>query len=80
MAKRQPNRPAIASETSSIGKSETCWWRTRPTLIGNIYDAALDPALWINVLDKTARTTGQLFAEIEEPVAVVDFMPYDEFE
>jgi PAS domain-containing protein len=93
-------------------------------LIGNIYDAALDPARWIDVLDKTARfvggpaaslvskdavsktgefafqfgldeqyvqlyfdkyirldpnTTGQVLAEIEEPVAVADFMPYSEF-
>jgi DNA-binding CsgD family transcriptional regulator len=93
-------------------------------LIANVYDAALDPTLWINVLDKTTRfvggsaaslvskdaasktgelafqvglderyvqlyfdkyirldpnTSGQLFAEIEEPVAVADFMPYDEF-
>ena len=93
-------------------------------LIGNVYDAALDPALWGGVLAKCAEfvggaaaslvskdaasrtgelafqvglderyvqlyfekyirldpnTTGQLFADIEEPVAVADFMPYDEF-
>ena len=93
-------------------------------LIGDIYDAALDPALWTRALDKLARfvggpaaslvskdaasktgqlvfqvgldpryvqlyfdkyigldpnTVGQLFAEIEEPVSVADFMPYDQF-
>lgn len=93
-------------------------------LVGDIYDAALDPSLWIDVLGKCAEfvggpaaslvskdatsrtgqlafqfgldpqyvqsyfdkyvkldpnTTGQFFAEIGEPVAVVDFMPYDEF-
>jgi DNA-binding CsgD family transcriptional regulator/PAS domain-containing protein len=93
-------------------------------LIGDVYDAALDPALWIDVLKKTAHfvggpaaslvskdaasktgkfafqvgldrkyvqlyfdeyirldpnTTGQVLAEIEEPVSVVDFLPYDEF-
>jgi DNA-binding CsgD family transcriptional regulator len=93
-------------------------------LIGDVYDAALDPALWIDVLTKTAdfvggpaaslvskdaasktgefafqagldpkyvrlyfdkyirldpNTTGQVLAKIEEPVSVVDFLPYDEF-
>jgi DNA-binding CsgD family transcriptional regulator len=93
-------------------------------LIGDIYDAALDPTLWVGVLEKTARfvggpaaglfwkdaasksgdasygygiepyyrqlyfekyikldplTIGQFFAEVEQPVAVGDIMPYDEF-
>jgi hypothetical protein len=93
-------------------------------LIGHIYDAALDPARWIDVLEKIARfvggpaaslvskdaanktgefafqagldpayvqlyfdkyirldpnTTGQVLAKVEEPVSVVDCLPYDEF-
>jgi len=93
-------------------------------IISDIYDAALDPAMWIDVLGQAARfvggpaaslvskdatsktgqlvfqygldqryvktyfdkyirldpnTSGQFFAEIGEPVAVADFMPYDEF-
>ena len=93
-------------------------------LIGDIYDAALDPTLWPKVLEKTARfvggpaaglfwkdaatksgdaaygygiepyyqqlyfekyikldplTIGHFFAEVEQPVAVADIMPYDEF-
>src|SRR5262245_40369447 len=94
-------------------------------LIGDIYDAALDSALWPDVLAKSARfvggftaalffkdaarksgnlfyetgqidphyrklyfdsyvkldplTTGQALADIEQPVAVSDVMPYDEF-
>jgi DNA-binding CsgD family transcriptional regulator len=94
-------------------------------LIGDIYDAALDPALWPDVLAKSVQfvgghaaslfskdaasksggvaydcgsiepyyrqlyfekyikldplTVGQFFAEVEEPVAVADIMPYDEF-
>jgi DNA-binding CsgD family transcriptional regulator len=93
-------------------------------LIGDIYDAALEPSLWMDVLDKTARfvggpaatlvskdatsktgsvaysygidprytqlyfdkyvkldpcTTGHFFAEIEEPVATADLIPYNEF-
>jgi DNA-binding CsgD family transcriptional regulator/PAS domain-containing protein len=94
-------------------------------LIGDIYDAALDPARWVDVL-RTARdfvggsaatvfskdvsdkslnvyfdcggvdpdytrlyfdqyakldplTTGHVFAEIEEPIATADLMPYEEF-
>jgi hypothetical protein len=98
---------------------------TLSRLIGDIYDAALDPRFWPGVLKKSARfvggrsasltwidavrksgnacyidsgldsryvqlyfdkyikldpcTTGQFFAEIENPVTTVDFMPYDEF-
>ena len=94
-------------------------------LIGDVYDAALDPTLWADVLGKTKRfigghatglawkdavtkrgdtyyhdggidlhyrelyfdkyikldpcTTGQFFAEIGEPVATADLIPYDEF-
>jgi DNA-binding CsgD family transcriptional regulator len=93
-------------------------------LIGDIYDASLDSALWVGVLENTARfvggpaaglfwkdaatksgdaaygygiepyyqqlyfekyikldplTVGHFFAEVEEPVAVADIMPYDEF-
>jgi DNA-binding CsgD family transcriptional regulator len=94
-------------------------------LIGDIYDAALDPTLWVGVLGKTKGfiggqsaglawkdavtkcgdayyddgglnphyrrlyfdkyikmdpcTTGQFFAEIGEPVATEDQIPYDEF-
>jgi DNA-binding CsgD family transcriptional regulator/PAS domain-containing protein len=93
-------------------------------LIGEIYDAALDPSLWSDVLSKCTQfiggsaaalfykdaasktggsvyhcgieehykqlyftkiikldplTIGHYFAEIEEPVAVADIMPYDEF-
>jgi hypothetical protein len=93
-------------------------------LIGDIYDAALDPTLWVDVLGKTKSfiggqaaalgwkdavskrgdtyhddggisphdrrlyfdkyvkldpcTTGQFFAEIGEPVASEDLIPYDE--
>jgi DNA-binding CsgD family transcriptional regulator/PAS domain-containing protein len=93
-------------------------------LIGDIYDAALDPTLWVNVLGKTKGfiggqaaslgwkdavtkrggvyhdddgisphyrrlyfdkyikldpcTTGQFFAEVGEPVASKDLIPYDE--
>src|SRR5262249_39975498 len=93
-------------------------------IIGGIYDAALDPTLWVDVLRKAApfvggraaalcskraaskpgtvvhdygvdphyrqlyfdhyikldpSTTGQFFAEIDEPVATADLIPYDEF-
>jgi DNA-binding CsgD family transcriptional regulator len=93
-------------------------------LIGDIYDAALDPSLWTEVLGKATRfvggtgaglyskdatsktgsiaygygidlrhrqlyldkyvkfdptTTGHFFAEIEEPVATADLIPYNEF-
>ena len=93
-------------------------------LIGDIYDAALDPSLWEGVLERAARfvggvgaalfskdaaaqqvdvrydvgvdphykqlyfdkyvaldpaTTGHYFAELEQPVAVADLMPYQEF-
>jgi DNA-binding CsgD family transcriptional regulator len=93
-------------------------------LIGGIYDAALDPSLWIDVLPRAApfvggcgaalfaksaadksggvfydcgiaphfrelyfseyikldpSTTGQFFAEIDEPIATADLIPYDEF-
>jgi DNA-binding CsgD family transcriptional regulator len=94
-------------------------------LIGEIYDAALDPALWPEVLAQSARfvdgfsaalvfkdatkksgnlyydtgdiaphyrqlyfdtyvkldpsTTSHVLAEIGEPIATADFMPYDEF-
>src|SRR5262245_35265981 len=95
------------------------------SVIGDIYDAALDPALWPDVLAETARfvggfaagllfkdatrksgnlyydsggiaphykqlyfdtyvrldpsTTSHVLAEIGEPVATADIMPYDEF-
>jgi|HubBroStandDraft_6_1064221.scaffolds.fasta_scaffold105103_2 DNA-binding CsgD family transcriptional regulator len=94
-------------------------------LVGDIYDAALDPALWVDVLGKTKGfiggqatalgwkdaatkrgdtyydddginphyrrlyfdkyikmdpcTTGQFFADIGEPVATQDLIPYGEF-
>ena len=94
-------------------------------LIGDIYDAALNPALWVDVLGKTRAfiggcaialswkdavakrggsyfdegnlvppyrqlyfdryvkldpcTTGQFFAEIGEPIATADLIPYEEF-
>src|SRR5262245_45703511 len=92
-------------------------------LISEIYDAALDPTLWVGVLENTARfvgglavalywknaasknggvsyccgidpsyrqlfekyikldplTIGHFFAEVEQPIAVADIMPYDEF-
>ena len=93
-------------------------------LIGDIYDAALDRSLWVDVLAKAAAlvggpaatlfwkdvvnktggvfydvgislhyrqlyfdkyiksdptTTAHLFAEIEEPMATADILPYDEF-
>lgn len=93
-------------------------------LIGGIYDAALEPALWTNVLDRITKfvgghaaalyfkdassktgfstydvgiepyyvkmyfekyvkldptTTGHFFAEIGEPLATHDLIPYDEF-
>jgi DNA-binding CsgD family transcriptional regulator len=93
-------------------------------LIGEIYDAALDPALWPDVVGRAGRfvggqvasifskspvagsgsvyydsgadpyyrqlyfekyvkldpgTTGQYFAEIGQPIAVSDLMPYGEF-
>ncbi len=94
-------------------------------LIGDIYDAALDPTLWVDVLRKTRAfiggweialswkdavakrggsqfdegnlvpsykqlyfdkyvkldpcTTGQFFAEIGEPIATADLIPYEEF-
>jgi DNA-binding CsgD family transcriptional regulator len=94
-------------------------------LIGDIYDAALNPALWVGVLGKTRAfiggcaialswkdavakrggsyfdegnlvppyrqlyfdkyvkldpcTTGQFFAEIGEPIATADLIPYEEF-
>jgi DNA-binding CsgD family transcriptional regulator/PAS domain-containing protein len=95
------------------------------SLIGDIYDAALDPSLWLPVLGKARGyvggsssalyskdavrksgklhyqegdidphfrklyveryatldpfTTGHFFAEIEQPIAIADLMPYDEF-
>jgi DNA-binding CsgD family transcriptional regulator len=93
-------------------------------LIGIIYDAALDPSLWVDVLGRCAEfvggsaaalfskdavsrsgdaayysgidpyfkqlyfekiikldplTIGHFFAEIEQPVAVADIIPYEEF-
>jgi DNA-binding CsgD family transcriptional regulator len=97
---------------------------TLAALIGDIYDAALDPTLWVDVLGKTKGfiggqaaslgwkdavtkrgdtyhdddgisphyrrlyfdkyikmdpcTTGQFFADIGEPVATQDLIPYDE--
>jgi len=93
-------------------------------LIGEIYDAALDPSLWNGVVGKAARfvggsaaaifsksptalnghiyfefgtdphyrqlyfdkyikldpsTSGHYFADVEQPVAVADLMPYQEF-
>jgi DNA-binding CsgD family transcriptional regulator len=93
-------------------------------LIGDIYDAALDPSLWEGVIERAANfvggagaalfskdaaaqqvdvrydvgidphykqlyfdkyvgldpaTTGHYFAELEQPVAVADLMPYQEF-
>ena len=94
-------------------------------LIGEIYDAALDPSLWSGVLGKAGRfvggpvaaifsksptaltgtvyyhssdisgpyrklyfdkyikfdpfTTGQYFSDVEQPMAVADIMPYQEF-
>jgi DNA-binding CsgD family transcriptional regulator len=93
-------------------------------LIGDIYDAALDPSLWVPVLEKCVSfvggcggalffknaagaggdtyfdtgitpyfrklyfeqyvmldpsTTGHFVAEIEQPVAIEDFISYDEF-
>jgi DNA-binding CsgD family transcriptional regulator len=94
-------------------------------LVGDIYDAALDPTLWTDALAKTRAfiggcaialswkdavakrggsyfdegelvppyrqlyfdkyvkldpcTTGQFFAEIGEPIATADLMPYNEF-
>jgi DNA-binding CsgD family transcriptional regulator/PAS domain-containing protein len=95
-----------------------------PELIGDIYDAALDPSLWSEVVGKAARfvggsaaaifskspiagsgdvlhefgidpyyrrlyfekyvkldpaTTGHYFADIGDPIAVEDLMPYREF-
>src|SRR5262245_17239742 len=93
-------------------------------LVGSIYDASLDPALWPDVLEQSARfvgglsaglyfknatskngnvyydaggtepqytqlyfdkyikldpfTTGQILAEIGEPVSATDIMPYEE--
>ena len=95
------------------------------SLIGDVYDAALDPALWSAALGKTRGfvggsaaalyskdtirksgklyyedgdinrryrqlyiekyakldpfTTGHFFAEIEQPIATADVMPYEEF-
>ncbi|MGB8628237.1 MAG: LuxR family transcriptional regulator, partial [Xanthobacteraceae bacterium] len=94
-------------------------------LIGDIYDAAIDPTLWVDVLGRTKNfiggqaaalawkdavakrgdsyyddsgispyyrqlyfdkyvkmdpcTTGQFFAEIGEPIATSDLIPYEEF-
>jgi len=94
-------------------------------LIGEIYDAALDPSLWSDVLGKAGRfvggpvaaifaksptaltgtvyyhssgkdpvyrklyfnkyikfdpfTTAQYFSDVEQPMAVADIMPYEEF-
>jgi DNA-binding CsgD family transcriptional regulator len=93
-------------------------------LIGEIYDAALDPSLWTDVVGKTAgfvggsaaaifsksptagngnvyyeagtdpyyrdlyfekyvkldpSTCGHYFADVEQPIAVADLMPYSEF-
>src|SRR5262245_28670580 len=101
--------------------SDTC---SASILIGEIYDAAIDPTLWGGVLENTARfvggltvalywkdaasksgdvsyccgidpsyrqlyfekyikldplTIGHFFAEVEQPIAVADIMPYDEF-
>src|SRR3954452_14233900 len=94
-------------------------------LIGEIYDAAIDPSQWVGVLGQTAEfvggvsatlfskdasrkngqihyddgridphyvrlyfekyvkldpaTTGHYFAEVGEPMATADLIPYDEF-
>ena len=116
VSRRVPDRPVpagIAYDDQELSN-----------LIGEIYDAALDQSLWLDVLgaaadfvggcgaglfskDATATTgglcyaagierryqasyfdkyialdpatTGQLFAEIEEPMATADFMPYGQF-
>jgi DNA-binding CsgD family transcriptional regulator len=94
------------------------------TLIGDIYDAALDPSLWVETLGSAARfvgghaatlfakdansltgakfydsgipphyvqlyfdnyikidplVLGHVFAELDEPIATADLIPYDEF-
>jgi DNA-binding CsgD family transcriptional regulator len=107
-------------QTSSVSEAAQL-----SSLVGGIYDAALDPALWPDVLAESARfvgglaaglyfndapsksgqlyyddcciephyrqlyldkyiklnplTTGYVLAEIGEPVATADIMPYDEF-
>jgi hypothetical protein len=40
------------------------------TLIGSIYDAALDPALWVGVLEQTARFVGGPAASLVSKDAV----------
>jgi DNA-binding CsgD family transcriptional regulator/PAS domain-containing protein len=102
----------------------SCDDQTLSDLIGDIYDATLDPLLWPNVLERAAQfvggvgaalfskdaaaqlgnghydvgidqhhkqlyfdkyvtldptTTGQFFAEVEQPFATADLMPYDQF-
>jgi DNA-binding CsgD family transcriptional regulator len=95
-----------------------------PDFVADIYDAVLDPSLWVGVLEKAARfvggpaaslfskdaigrggdlsygfgldprytqlyfdkymkldpvTTGNAFAGVEEPIAIGDLIPYDEY-
>jgi hypothetical protein len=112
--------PALSFDGGAMSQSEQL-----SALIGEIYDAALDPTLWPKVLAESARfvdgfsaalvfkdankksgnlyydtgdiephykqlyfdtyvrldpsTTSHVLAEIGEPVATADIMPYDEF-
>jgi DNA-binding CsgD family transcriptional regulator len=108
----------------SAARTVSCDDQTLSDLIGDIYDATLDPLLWPNVLERAAQfvggvgaalfskdaaaqlgnghydvgidqhhkqlyfdkyvtldptTTGQFFAEVEQPFATADLMPYDQF-
>ena len=116
--------------TSGVAPNLRAWSAMRETerlssLIGDIYDAAIDPTLWVDVLGRTKNfiggqaaalawkdavakrgdsyyddsgispyyrqlyfdkyvkmdpcTTGQFFAEIGEPIATSDLIPYEEF-
>lgn len=124
---RRVGRLKIGSSGSDFGSQVKPLDETEQlsALIGEIYDAALDPTLWVEVLGKVRKfiggsaaslswkdavtkigaasfedgsqdphyrklyfdkyvkldplTTGQFFAEIGEPVATADVLPYEEF-
>lgn len=79
--------PSALKETARFvgGSSATLFAKDASSKSGNIYfdDGGVDPAYIALYFDKYVKfdpaTTGQYFAEIGEPVATNDVIPYSEF-
>jgi DNA-binding CsgD family transcriptional regulator len=79
--------PRALKETARFigGSSATLFAKDASSKSGNIYfdDGGIDPVYTALYFDKYVKldpaTTGQYFAEIGEPVATNDVVPYDEF-